>query len=287
MPRRKETKPARDVQYFESFEAFVSQASQEAENTTSSRGVGRRDFYGTETFEDALEVAKRGWPEGAAKAQEILGELGDVIESIVGNRAAGYGYDVSGEYCDVGLFLSGEPECFGVEIEQGPIERPFVKIVANLGASGSVSGTSLIARGVAIVAAVDILESLGRRVELWAAKATEPHSGRLSEYELYVPLKSADQPLDIDRVSFAIAHPSFLRRLVFSVNEQRGLLPSRTCPTHLTDARNEPDTIVTEHCRQSTDFTREGLILFIAEILKNAGLEVPQGEIEELCSSRD
>lgn len=275
------------ISRFESFEKFIEQALvvPKKQDSSSSRQTreGKDPWHGTNTFEQAVEVARKGWAEGAAEALKIRTSVEAAVRDLINARSTAYSYDVAGEFVDVGRFLSGEPECFGIEItDGGSIARPVVKIVANLAASGSVSTRSLFIRGAAIVAAIDILEALGRRVEAWVAHgSTKSRSGTGGVHETHVLVKRADQPLDVDRLAFAVAHPACLRRLCFSVMEQHGHLPNGTWPHRVTV---EGDAIVTEHSRRSTDFSKRELFALVAQICGQAGVDIPESEIEALAS---
>lgn len=229
-------------QNFESFEQFVEQSLVVPSNCRSSRRPGTASFHGTKNFEEAVAIARTGWKEGAEKAVAIGASIAACVRDAINANAATVGYDVSGHYVDIGRYLSGEPECFGTVIEDSDtVKKPVIKLVVNLSASCCVSADTLIARGVAVVAAVDVLEAAGRRVEVVAATA---HHGSGKQLEIRVPIKSAGQPLDIDRLAFALAHPSFYRRLIWSVSEQHGVLPSNCRPASVTP---EGDEIATRH----------------------------------------
>lgn len=275
------------IQKFDSFEKFIEQAlvvpSKQDSSSSRQHLSGSEPWHGTNTFEEAVEIARRGWPEGAAKALELRAEVESAVRDLINARSTTYSYDVAGEYVDIGRHLSGEPECFGIEVADGSsVSRPVVKIVANLAASGSVSTKSLFVRGAAIVAAIDILEALGRRVEVWVAHgSTKSRSGSGRVHETHALVKSADQPLDVDRLGFAIAHPACLRRLCFSVMEQRGHLPNSTWPHPVTV---EGDAIVTKHSRRGADFSKRELLDLVAELCGQAGVAIPESEIEALAS---
>lgn len=275
------------ISRFESFEKFIEQALvvPKRQDSSSSRQPreGKDPWHGTNTFDQAVEIARKGWAEGAAEALKIRASVEAAVRDLINARSTTYSYDVAGEFVDVGRFLSGEPECFGIEFNDGgSIARPVVKIVANLAASGSVSPQSLFIRGAAIVAAIDILEALGRRVEAWVAKgSTKSRRGGEHVHETHVLVKRADQPLDVDRLAFAIAHPACLRRLCFSIMEQHGHLPNSTWPHRVTV---EGDAIVTGHARRSTDFSKRELFALVAQICGQAGVDIPEREIEALVS---
>lgn len=272
---------------FDSFEKFIEQALVVPKKQDSSSSRQKRDgkdpWHGTNTFEQAVEIAKKGWAEGAAEALRIRATVEAAVRDLINARSTTYSYDVAGEFVDVGRFLSGEPECFGIEFNDGgSINRPVVKIVANLAASGSVSPKSLFIRGAAIVAAIDILEALGRRVEAWVAHGSaRSRGGDAGAHETHVLVKRADQPLDVDRLAFAVAHPACLRRLCFSVMEQHGHLPNSTWPHRVTV---EGGAIVTEHALRTADFSKRELFALVAQICGQAGVDIPEEEIESLAS---
>jgi hypothetical protein len=272
------------IQTFETFEKFIEQSLvvPKEQDSSSSRVPrdGDKPWHGTNTFEQAVEIARKGWPEGAAKALELRAAVESSVRDLINARSTSYTFDVAGEFVDVGRFLSGEPECFGSESQEcGNQNRPVVKIVANLAASGAVSPQSLFVRGAAIVAAIDVLEALGRRVEVWIAHGSTKRRGADPVHESHVLAKQADQPLDIDRLSFAIAHPACLRRLCFSIMEQRGHLPNGTWPHSVTVAG---DAIVTEHSLRGADFSKRELLSLVAELCGQAGVEIPAEEIDSL-----
>jgi hypothetical protein len=275
------------ISRFETFEAFLQQAlvvprrQDSSSSRASSWAAGDGPWHGTDTFKQAVELARRGWPEGAAKALELRAEVESAVRDLINARSTSYTFDVAGEFVDVGRYLSGEPECFGSESQDyGNQTKPVVKIVANLAASGAVSPQSLFVRGAAIIAAVDVLEALGRRVEVWVAKGSARVRGRDDgAHETHVLVKQADQPIDIDRLGFAIAHPACLRRLCFSIMEQHGHLPNNTYPHRVTV---EGDAIVTDHSLRGSDFSKRELLELVARLCGQAGVEIPQSEIEAI-----
>jgi len=257
---------------FETFTDFLDFASK---TPKCVGGTSRSDsgFHGSESFEQTLELAKRGWPEGAARAIAIRGQVDSVVADTIRSQSADIGWDVTGEFLDVGRFLSGEPECFGLRVPSGESsEKPVIKIIVNLAVSGSVGHDAIFARGAAIVAAIDILEGTGRRVEVWVAKGGKVSRGRGTGTTLDIRtlVKPANQPLDIDRLAFVCCHVGCLRRLFFSAQEQYGFPATRTYP-HAIVAE---DAIVTGHALRGKDFTKAELIEYIDSICKQAGVSI-------------
>lgn len=176
------------------------------------------EWYGNATYQQAKQYALEGWPEGTAMVSALTDALVDKVSSMI--EKPNIQFDVEGTDFDMGLYLKGEPECwyrFVTELSEGS-GRVF-KLVYNISASGSVSASTIRAKGATIAALVQCMELAGNRVELWLAGATSLEAYGEPVIEQYTLLKSADQPIDMDRLSFALAHPSTLRRFNFAVRE--------------------------------------------------------------------
>ena len=273
-------KPVSKSLKFASFDEFVEAAKLTARDNASSRGKGRGKFYGTDSFDDAVALASHGWPEGAQRAAEFRASLDSAVRDVTVARQAGFAWDVVGEQIDVGKFLAGEPECCLSRSEDGESAAgKVVRIVANVAASGSVSADSLFARGAVVLAAIDILEGLGHRVELTVARGTTTQGQTL---QIFVPIKSAGQPLDLDRLAFALCHPSFLRRLTWSVSEQHDYIPSYTYPAPV---EAEEGCVVTSEILRGKDFTRAELLAEVAALCEKCGVTIPADELAALAGA--
>lgn len=280
MSYRSRPSPANKVEHFQSVEEFVKQAEVYSPGINGSSRNSSRSFSGTDNFEQAVSLSRHGWPEGAAKVLAIRSVADGIVRGIVNARSTSYAYDVTGSFVDVGRFMSGEPECFVTESqEHGNIGNPVVKIVSNLSASCSVSANHLFLRGASVAVAVDILESLGRRVEVWASSS---HKLSGCVYDAHVLVKSPSQPLDIDRLAFTLAHPAFYRRLMFSLMEQNGHDP---CSTSVNSLKCD-DAIVTDSVTSHSGITMAQVMEFVTDVCRKAGIEIPKEEIESLSRSK-
>jgi hypothetical protein len=225
------------------------------------------DWAGTKTYEEAVALAVRGWPEGAAKVLAIRSQLDGYLRESTSAKSSSFGYDVVGDYVDVGRYLTGEPECCGVTVQEAEcVRQPVIKIVVNLAVSSSVDEDAIFLRGAAVLAAVDLLESLGRRVELWGAKGTLRKRDR-GTHETHVLLKAASHPVDVDRLAYCLCHRAFIRRILFGVMEQDGFDPS--------GGKTRPHPVAVE----------SGVVC-VPEILRRRGLKGVdlQNFIADICS---
>ncbi len=128
------------------------------------------------------------------------------------------------EYAPVGAFpcipgyAAGVPENMFVPQDDGASNaKPIVRIAVNVVCSGWVDAQDIINRGAAVIALIDKIQSEGQRVELVAFCHVE---GRGDDRIIAsVTVKRPEEPVDMDRIGFALAHPSMLRRAMFRVIE--------------------------------------------------------------------
>ena len=235
---------------FESFGEFVAAADTQHTDKISHTGT-EESFHGTATFGEAVELATKGWPEGADRIAKLRATLESVVQKTVTAKSSRLEWAESGDFLDVGRVLSGEPEAFGSYVESDATHGTarVIKIVGNVSARGGVKSESIFSAGAAVAAAVDVLELLGHRVELWLGSGSL-HRSTDEKLTVLVKVKEASQPLDLDRVAFVLAHNASLRRLFFSVEEDLGFSPgiTGTCPL-----RVDGDAVVTpEVCNEDS-----------------------------------
>lgn len=177
-------------------------------------------------FTGALALARNGWAKGEEMVQRMSTALFDKVASHIEREYPVY--DVEGTGLDVARYLEGEPECW-LRMEYRESEGPGhkrVRVVLNGSVSAAVRAETIQGKGAAVVALVQLLEYAGHSVELiWVNaivrdyKSDTIDSPAHSSGVTVVKLKAAEQPVDVARVAFALAHPAMFRRLGFSVME--------------------------------------------------------------------
>ena len=196
----------------------------------------QRDPYytkwtGAESLDHAIHLAVHGCPVIRDRMDAAVAAL--PVEQVI-----------EWEFAPVGVlpcipaYAAGTPESmmFPVEIER---QTRIARICVNISASASVSPDAIIQRGAAIVALIDRLQIEGWRIELSVVDQSN-HGNDTSSYRIVV--KQSQEPIDMDRISFALAHPSMLRRVLFRIHEtvfpryDPGYGSPANLPQHLTDA---------------------------------------------------
>ncbi len=174
----------------------------------------------TETLDEAIDLAEKGWEEGVKKIIDLSASLSDEIISIL--HVPEVHYNVTGDQLDVGRYVAGEPEDFMTLVPAEIEDRPkILHLVANVCASAGVKGDTMIRKGAAVVALVDALEKHGKRLSVDVASLSSlsgrwgygGSSGRNTVVKIRV--KETWEPVNLANLVMCLAHPSTLRRLMF------------------------------------------------------------------------
>ena len=75
----------------------------------TSQDRGREEFFWTETFSEAVDLARGGWAEGTAKIVEHREACSAFLAAAKTAKTREFGWDVTGDFIYVSRLLSGEP----------------------------------------------------------------------------------------------------------------------------------------------------------------------------------
>lgn len=206
------------AEVWDSYGEFVKYARNNDNPLSSDKHYDRKwHGEGSENLANACTLASDGWTSVRPQVDNLLTE---VTERLADRLADLYkpAYDFGGAYVDMGRFVEGDPECMvSFHATSDRAIGRVVKVVVAGTASCDIEGDWLTRRGIAILALIDTVNKLGFGVELWWDSTI---SGDGGTYTTAVKLHDSSDTLDINSVMFSLAHPSMLRRLVFSVQEQ-------------------------------------------------------------------
>ena len=169
------------------------------------------------TWREAKRLATHGWTDGARRAAEVATRIADRVvssPSLVSTHEE-LGYDVTGGCYDHGAYAQGVPECW---LTMRPVEaRRAVRIVVNIAASGGVSNEILERRGFATVAMALTFDAMGYPVTV---DVCDVQNYVDHDFVIRVADSSTGSPLDVDRLAYALAHPTSLRQVVARLTNQ-------------------------------------------------------------------
>jgi len=190
-------------------EAVLDQ-SEMNDNNRDSRKVG--SWGGTNTFDKAIDLARKGWKKGAALAKELSEFMTANLTTTTHHKVRTFSRQpYGGGSLLIPVVLSGMPNPYVHSRHE--TNTKFIRLVVNGLASGGIDTQVMIQKGVVASALVELLELNGYRVQV---DLVFPVQGSGSIMKLEIVLKSFQESLDLDRITFFTANPASLRRLCFS-----------------------------------------------------------------------
>lgn len=201
---------------WESPESFAAYMRNTSPSTAWYSGpyTDNDEFYGGKTFQEAVDMAVNGWPEGS----QIIDEVRNHILTLNPMLVKPIAYSVAGAYPNVPRAIAGNPMNMRVPDLAKSRRRPVFTLICNMGALGWVHPDSITNRAACVAAMIDQIEAKGFACEVVTTSIAEG----LGDFKVGVSIvvKKSSQAVDIVRLAFSIGHASFFRRLVFAARGQ-------------------------------------------------------------------
>lgn len=139
---------------------------------SSRREDGDSDdpWHGTNTWEEAISYAREGWPDGLSRISKALALIPTKPAPLRRMRA-----DIAGWYADIPRAIADDP--FSMLDRADALSSKAVKIIVQNAFNCGMDAEQLAARGAAIAATVDTLESHGIRCEIDVIASTHGSNG--------------------------------------------------------------------------------------------------------------
>lgn len=211
---------------FDSIHQFVDAAEKGADRTGSgaSQRVGdEASWTGTATFEDAVNYAKYGgWsPENMLEFRNMFDKFMPALRKFVESDFE-RGVDTSGYEVNMQAYLDGEPDnMFQFLPVENMVTKRAVCLIIGHSVSSGCTAEELFVRGQAAIALVRALSLLGFELEIYSEETVGSSYGSKAStlYSVLTRLHAAGELLDETALEFAIGNPSWLRRLLFGLQE--------------------------------------------------------------------
>lgn len=169
------------------------------------------DFYGTKTYEESMDLLENGWHEGV-----------NLIENAGLNPHGGKGIRfktdvVGGAPCIPNAIMGLPDSMFATEDRHQKMRE--VTIAYGIGGLADITARELAQAGRILLDAVASIEKQGINVRIVLCKISasrdEPTNPRCQNVGIVVPIKKADDKLNLKKVAYPLSHPSFFRRQYF------------------------------------------------------------------------
>lgn len=165
-----------------------------------------RDWYGVDSYEEALRLLADGYQPTVEKLKDTL-----KISRMGNGKRIAFQNNIAGFAPIVPLALKGVPNCMvGMTMKQ--IKCKVVDVYYDLAVPCYVSTETIVKNGQKLLETILRLEAEGYRFNLFGMQA---YSDEKSADILTVKVKSSDKPIDLKRMSFPLTHPAFFRVIGF------------------------------------------------------------------------
>lgn len=166
---------------------------------------GTSDFYKFDSLAEAIDIFTNN-PRSIRTFKEE--DIKMTAEEAIGKDVE---FGVTGDYIDIGRFLEGQPESFGIAYNGNP-SNLHATVLFNVSTAWYVNQDLLNHRAARLLRFVDWMESQGVRCQIRAFESTECA-------HMDVKVKGFEDSVDMNALAVA-THSDFLRRVSFLVAEQ-------------------------------------------------------------------
>lgn len=182
------------------------------EGMNSSQTVERDgdNWYGTADYRQATYMLTHGW-DSASKKMSSKVKFTDSVATV--SRSSKPSYGVVGSQASVPRYLQGIPTNM-VSRQTVYSKQKVVTITKGISYSAMWSSEKILEECVKALQIIQSMENGGKRVRLNVMLASTCDSGNYTHI-CKVCVKQPDERLNISKMSFALAHPSMLRRFFF------------------------------------------------------------------------
>lgn len=209
-------------QTFDSIGEFLAHVDNAKSEKLEShkRKYKHSEFNEFEDWSECVHHLQHGWQKGVdavnAKTSRLEQEVGGSVLREAFNPA------ITGLFFDVGLVMTGEPECW-LETNQEDTGNRVVTLAINCSVSASISSKTIIERGAALCALIKLLETNGKSVRVVLGMGVNigfSNPKTTDKIQTEIVLKQEGQPFDLDSMAFWLVCPDAFRRLLFRFLEE-------------------------------------------------------------------
>lgn len=169
------------------------------------------DFYGTTDYKQATEMLTHGWDAAAKKLAEKVKPT-NTIQAVARSSKPVFG--VVGSQASIPRYLQGIPTNMASR-QTIYTKQKIVTITKGISYSARWTTNQILEECIKALQIIQSLENGGHRVRLNVMLVTTCDDHPTKHNACKVCIKQPDERLNISKMSFALAHPSMLRRFFF------------------------------------------------------------------------
>lgn len=181
---------------------------------------GSRDFTGTINFAEAMNLLNNGWDSGAKQLTQKLRIKSNSNQTEMVRKTV---YDIVGFQASVPRYLQGVPQNM-INKKLIPQKKKVINLYKDICYNARVSVEKIMEDSINFLRIAQAIEAQGVSVNLFVCFISE---GGTEASMIKLKIKGSNERLNVSKMAFALAHPSFLRRIVFKYIETDNRLTDR------------------------------------------------------------
>lgn len=176
------------------------------ENFKNMRKADEWTWRGVKSYDDAMNLMRYGYQPTVEKLKGAM-----KISRMGSGKRISFVNNIVGANPVVPLAMMGVPNCM-VDMRMKPIKCKVIDVYYDMTMGAGTSPETIIENGQKLLGAILELERQGYRFNLYGVQS---YCDNGSVDVLSVRVKSADQPIDLKRISFPLTHVGFFRVIGF------------------------------------------------------------------------
>lgn len=193
----------------------------EKADTYRKESMSKTDEHksGVKNYGEFLTLLENGDDKVTSQIKTITNDVVSDLRKVYQEELIGYKFDVTGEFFDVGLVLSGAPESW-LEPEFKPIEKTRIEVLINSSYSWKIDYKVIIKNASRLLAIAKLLEEHNVEVKIKTFNICDNLDSRDRNHTCYIvtDVKDYDEPINYQKCSSLIS-PSYNRRACLKVKE--------------------------------------------------------------------
>lgn len=190
------------------------------------------EWSGSPSLEASIKMLRYGDPDAGKKLAKTREKLHAKSGSTDVSMCFHSNVPERGPSLDIGRFVQDDPEMWmnhRTRVIEGRGHR-LVKIFINVSVSCAVKADDILRRMVNVTTAVNELKQAGYSIGLFAGELVDFKSpaGNIKRMETSIKIAEWGHPVQDNILAFVGGNPSFLRRVIFAVNERSGYMNNLT-----------------------------------------------------------
>jgi hypothetical protein len=170
------------------------------------------EFTMTRNYDEAVNLLLNGYTQGAEKLNKTL-----KLKKLQSKEVQRMTNDIVGFQPNVPRYLQGIPTNM-INTKTVMKKERVVTLIKAVNYHGGIKPSQIMDDSVKFLQLVQAIEAKGIRVNIEVVSWVE-YQGSSEEIMMRVPIKKANERVNISKMSFPLTHPSMLRRIIFRSRE--------------------------------------------------------------------